>query len=78
MNLPIHRAIEYLGELADLLNDEIVEQTVDQTLTPRGKASKEALVCAQVLTGKLQALMVAPGVGERQMEFGGCTACDEI
>jgi hypothetical protein len=77
MNSVIDRAIESLEELGEYLTDEVVEETVDQRLTPRGKACKEAQLSIQVLAVKLQALReVRRPIDTRQLELRGCEACD--
>jgi hypothetical protein len=77
MNSILKRAIENLSELAELLSDEVVEQTVDQRLTPRGKACKEALQTAGVLTTKLHAITMTVDTDARQLELGGCASCND-
>lgn len=77
MNAIIDRAIESLEELGDYLTDEVVEETVDQRLTARGKACKEAQLSIQVLTVKLQALReTRRPINARQLELRGCEVCD--
>ena len=77
MNAVIDRAIMSLEELAEYLTDEVIEETVDQRLTPRGKACKEAQLSIQVLAVKLQALrQVGRSSDTRQLELRGCEVCD--
>lgn len=77
MNAVIDRVIESLDELGEYLTDEVVGETVDQRLTPRGKACKEAQLSIQVLAMKLQALRQSgQAVGTRQLELRGCEVCD--
>jgi hypothetical protein len=77
MKAVIDRAIESLEELGEYLTDEVVEETVDQRLTARGKACKEAQLSIQVLAMKLQALREAGRpIVTRQLELRGCEVCD--
>lgn len=73
----IDRAIESLEELAEFLTYEALEETVDQRLTRRGKACKEAQLTIQVLTVKLHALRAARRcLDARQLSLQGCEFCD--
>lgn len=77
MNAVIDRAIESLEALGEYLIDEVIEETVDQRLTSRGKACKEAQLSIQVLAVKLQAIRGAgPPIVTRQLELHGCEVCD--
>jgi len=78
MHAAICRQIENLSELAEVLQDELVEQMVDHRLTPRGAACKEALQTAKVLTEKLQKITMTADTGARQLELGGCETCDDL
>lgn len=78
MHAAICRQIESLSELAELLQDELVEQMVDQRLTPKGAACKEALQTAKVLTEKLQKITTTADTRARQLEIGGCETCDNL
>lgn len=77
MNTVIDRAIESLEQLGEYLTDEVVEETVDQRLTPRGKACNEAQLSIQVLTAKLQAIRESGHpIDNRQLQLRGCEVCD--
>lgn len=77
MNSVIDRAIQSLEELGDYLTDEVIEESVDRRLTPRGKACKEVQLSIQVLAVKLQALRdVRRPIDARQLELRGCEVCD--
>lgn len=77
MNAVIDRAIESLEALGEYLTDEVVEETLDQRLTPRGKACKEAQLSIQVLAVKLQAIRESGRpIVTRQLELRGCEVCD--
>ena len=77
MSAVIDRAIESLEELGEYLIDEVVEETVDQRLTQRGKACKEAQLSIQVLATKLQAIRDAGRpIDTRQLQLRGCEVCD--
>lgn len=77
MSVLIDRAIESLAELGEYLADEVIEETLDQRLTPRGKACKEAQLSAQVLAMKLQAIREAGRpIDARQLDLRCCEVCD--
>lgn len=77
MNAVIDRMMESLQELGEQLTDEVIEETIDQRLTPRGKACKEAQLSIQVLTMKLQAIRDAgQPIETRQLPLRGCEVCD--
>ena len=77
MTTAIDRAIESLEALGEYLIDEVLEETVDQRLTPRGKACKEAQLTIQVLATKLHALRDAHRrLDKRQLPLEGCEVCD--
>lgn len=78
MHAFIRHQIENLDELAGLLQSELVEQMVDQRLTPRGVACKEALQTATVLTEKLKNITRTAGSRTRQLELGACEACNDL
>jgi hypothetical protein len=77
MNAAIDRTLESLEELGEYLTDEVIEETVDQRLTQRGKACKEAQLSIQVLAMKLQAIREAGRpIDTRQLQLRGCEVCD--
>jgi len=77
MGTVIDRAIDSLEELGAYLTDEVAEETVDQRLTQRGKACKEAQLSIQVLVAKLQAIRVAGRpIDTRQLQLRGCEVCE--
>lgn len=77
MTATIDRALESLEVLRECLIDEALEETIDQRLTQRGKACKEAQLTLEVLTVKLHALRVTRrSLDTRQLPLQGCEVCE--
>jgi hypothetical protein len=78
MNTAINRQIEHLGELTELLQDEVVEQMIDQRLTARGTACKKAIQTANALSEELRMITRIACNDRRQLELGGCESCEDL